>query len=119
MKNSRVENRLLSRQYFRLLPFQVLMLLINAANCIVDRIYASNFIGKTAMTSLGFYAPMDHFLFAVSMMLVSGSQLLVGKALAHNDLNEVRRFFTSDLTISCVISVITALLMALISATGC
>ena len=119
MKNSRVENRLLSRQYFRLLPFQVLMLLINAANCIVDSIYASNFIGKTAMTSLGFYAPMDHFLFAVSMMLVSGSQLLVGKALAHNDLNEVRRFFTSDLTISCVISVITALLMALISATGC
>ena len=77
-------DKLLSRLYFRLLPYQVLMLVINAANGIVDSLFASNVVGKTAMSAIGFYSPLNHFLFALSIMLVSGSQLLVGKALGRN-----------------------------------
>ena len=118
MNNSSVHSKLLSRMFFRLLPYQVLMLVINAANCIVDSIFASNFIGKTAMTSIGFYAPMDHFLFALSIMLVSGSQLLIGRALGRNDLEEVRTCFSSDLAAAFCVSVVTSLAMVLAAATN-
>ena len=45
---------------------------------------AESLVGKTAMSAIGFYSPLNHFLFALSIMLVSGSQLLVGKALGRN-----------------------------------
>ena len=38
------EYRLLTELYFRLLPYQVLLLAINAVNGIVDTLYASNVI---------------------------------------------------------------------------
>lgn len=82
--------RLLNQQFFRLLPYQVLMLLINAANVIVDSLCASNFIGKDAMGAIGLYAPMDHLLYAISIVLVSGSQLLVGKSLGKNHVDSCR-----------------------------
>ena len=80
------DHKLLARVFFRLLPYQMLLLVINAVNGIVDSLFASNVVGKTAMSAIGFYSPLNHFLFALSIMLVSGSQLLVGKALGRNQL---------------------------------
>ena len=37
--------RLLSRLFFRLLPYQILLIVINAVNGIVDGLFASNAIG--------------------------------------------------------------------------
>ena len=62
------DTRLLSRLFFRLLPYQFLLLIIDAANGIVDCLCASNFIGETAMSAIGFYCPLTHLLFAVSIM---------------------------------------------------
>ena len=70
--------RLLSRLFFRLLPYQILLIVINAVNGIVDGLFASNAIGTDAMSAIGLYAPMNHFLYAISIMMVSGSQLLYG-----------------------------------------
>ena len=61
MKQLSSERQLLSRLFFRLLPYQVLLLIINAANGIVDSLHASNFIGTAAMSALGLYSPLDHF----------------------------------------------------------
>lgn len=103
--------RLISRLFFGLLPYQVLLLVINATNGIVDSLCASNFIGKTAMSAIGLYAPLNHFLFAVSIMLVSGSQLLIGKAMGRNERESVQGFFSTDLLLSVGISVLTSLLL--------
>ena len=43
------EYKLLTGLYFRLLPYQILLLAINAVNGIVDALYASNVIGKSAI----------------------------------------------------------------------
>ena len=53
--------RLLSRLFFRLLPYQILLIVINAVNGIVDGLFASNAIGTDAMSAIGLYAPMNHF----------------------------------------------------------
>ena len=103
--------KLLSKLYFRLLPYQALLLLINAANGIVDSLFASNFIGTTAMSAIGFYSPLTHFLFSISIMLVSGSQLLVGKVfhicwflVIKRARQSIRRALISDGTMSCFVS---------------
>ena len=44
---------LLSRLFFRLLPYQVLLIVINAVNGIVDGLFASNAIGSEAMSAIG------------------------------------------------------------------
>ena len=109
--------KLLTKLYFGLLPYQVLLLIINAMNGIIDSLFASNFIGKTAMSAMGLYMPLTHFLFAVSIMLVSGSQLLAGEAMGRNQTDEVHRVFSTDIVISVIIALISSALLILAAAT--
>ena len=62
------DHKLLTGLFFRLLPFQILLIVINAVNGIIDGLYASNVIGETAMSAIGLYGPLNHFLYAAGMM---------------------------------------------------
>lgn len=84
MEKNSSNYRLLSGLFFRLLPFQVLLLIITSVNGIVDSLYASNQIGQTAMSAIGLFGPLNHFLYAASIMFVSGSQVLYGRYLARD-----------------------------------
>ena len=117
MKRRSADYKLLSGLFFRLLPYQVLLIVINAVNGIVDSLYASNTIGKTAMSAIGLYGPLNHFLYAASMMLVSGSQMLYGRYLA-KDRQHIHSVFTVDLLLALGISLVTSILLALGTVTG-
>lgn len=104
--------KLLTGTFFRLLPYQVLLIVISAVNGIVDSIYASNAIGTEAMSAIGLYGPLNHFLYAASMMLVSGTQVLYGRYLAR-DRTRIQSLFMVNLTVSLIISLLTALAMVL------
>ncbi len=103
---------LLARLFFRLLPYQILLIVINAANGIVDGLFASNAIGPDAMSAIGLYTPMTHFLYALSIMMVGGSQLLYGSYLAEKP-DSVHSVFSVDLVVSFVVSALTSLAMIL------
>ncbi len=103
--------RIIRKQYFQLLPYQVLLIVINAVNGIVDGVFASNVIGKTAMTAIGMFGPFNHLLYALSMMLVSGSQILCGRYMGKNQGRELRNVFSVDLALSIILSVVTAAVM--------
>ena len=113
MKAHSSEYRLLSGLFFKLLPYQILLLIVNAANSIVDSLHASNFIGKTAMSAMGLYASMDHFLYALSIMLVSGSQLLCARFLGKNQKKSVEGIFSIDLIFSAILSLATTLVLVI------
>ena len=117
MKAKSSEYRLLSGLFFRLLPYQVLLIVIGAVNGIVDSLYASNMLGKNAMSAIGLFGPFNHFLYAASIMLVSGSQILYGKYLAR-DRNRIHGLFTADLVIAAGISLLTSLILILGALTG-
>ena len=112
MKKRSSDYNLLSSLFFRLLPFQILQIVINAVNGIVDGLYASNVIGKTAMSAIGLFGPLNHFLYAASIMLVSGSQILYGKYLAHKR-DRIHSLFTVNLLISAGISLLTSALLVI------
>ncbi len=109
---NKAEYKLLSKLFFRLLPFQVLMIVINAVNGIVDSLYASNAIGTTAMTAIGLYGPLNHFLYAASIMFVGGSQILYGRYLT-KDRKHINGIFTLTLVVSLALSLLTSIILIL------
>ncbi len=112
-----MEFKLLTRLFFRLLPYQALLIVINAVNGIVDGLVASNAIGAGAMNAIGLYTPMTHFLYALSITLVSGSQLLYGLYLA-NKPKAIQGVFSVDLLLSAAVSALSAVVIILSVVTG-
>lgn len=104
--------KMVRRQYFQLIPYQVLLLIVNAVNGIVDGVVSSNVIGHTAMTAIGMFAPFNHLLYAASMMLVSGSQILCGRYMGKNQGQKVKNIFTVDLVLSLAVSLAITAIMA-------
>ena len=99
MKHNAENYTLLTKLFFRLLPYQILLIVINAVNGIVDSLYASNAIGKTAMSAIGLFGPFNHFLYAASIVFVSGSQILYGRYLA-KDRDKIGGLITANLLVS-------------------
>ena len=104
--------KLLSGLFFRLLPYQVLLIVISAVNGIVDSLYASNVIGKAGMSAIGLFGPMNHFLYAMSIMFVSGSQILYGRYLAR-DRQKIHGLFSVNVLISTGLALLGEVLLAL------
>ena len=73
-KQGSAEYKLLTRLFFRLLPYQILLIVISAVNGIVDSLYASNSIGQSAKSAIGLFGPFNHFLYAASIVFVNGRQ---------------------------------------------
>ena len=117
MKRKSSEYKLLSRLFFKLLPYQVLLLIITAVNGIVDSLYASNVIGQDAMSAIGLFGPLNHFLYAASIMFVSGSQVLYGRYLAR-DRSRINHLFTVTLVVSGGLGLLTSILLIVGVQTG-
>ncbi len=100
-----------------MLPYQVLLIVISAVNGIVDSLYASNVIGKAGMSAIGLFGPMNHFLYAMSIMFVSGSQILYGRYLAR-DRQKIHGLFSVNVLISTGLALLTSLLLVLGVVTG-
>ena len=111
------DHKLLTGLFFRLLPFQVLLIVISAVNGIVDSLYASNVIGKSAMSAIGLFGPLNHFLYAMTIMFVSGSQMLYGRYLA-KDREKISGLFTVNILISAGLALLTSALLAVGAVTG-
>ena len=58
-ENRRTGGRFLSRIFFRVLPAQIILLLLTGINNIVDGLVGSNFFGPTAASVIGLYAPFQ------------------------------------------------------------
>lgn len=117
IKQGPAEYKLLTRLFFRLLPYQILLIVISAVNGIVDSLYASNVLGQSAMSAIGLFGPLNHFLYAASMVFVSGSSILYGRYLAR-DREKINGLFTTDLLASGGLALAISLLMVFGAVTG-
>ena len=117
MREKSADAKLLTGLFFKLLPYQILLIVISALNGIIDSVYASNMIGETAMSAIGLYGPINHLLYAASMMFVSGSQMLYGQYLAR-DRKHINSIFTVNIIIALGLSVLTSLILVIGALTG-
>ena len=106
------DRRLQTGLMFRLLPYQILLVVIGAVNGIVDGLYASNVVGTEAMSAIGLFGPVNHFLYAAGVVLISGSQILYGQYLA-KEKERIRRVFSADILSSFILSLFIVLILIL------
>ena len=84
---------LIARLYFRLLPVQILLLVVNAINGIVSGLFAANFIGPAAVGAIGLFGPINMLLIAIGTTFMGGSQILCGKYMGQNHVKKHRISF--------------------------
>ena len=106
---------------FRLLPVQVLLAAVGSVNGIVSSLFASNYVGITAMSAVGLYSPLNMLVSAVSTILVGGAVILCGKYMGRNEQDRMQSVFSLDLAVSGLIALVFTILfvsMALFGLTG-
>lgn len=99
---------------FKLLPVQILLSIIGSVNGIVSGIFASNFIGETAMSAVGLYGPFNMLIGAISTMLVTGAVVICGKYMGKNQVDQMQNVFSLDMILSTLVAlVITAVILSM------
>ena len=109
---------LIHRLLFRLLPVQILLAAVSQINTIVSSLFASNYIGAQAMSAVGLYTPIGLLIGAVSVLFVSGSQIICGKFLGNNQVEQNSRLFSVSMLGTGVFSVITMLFLLVYTLAG-
>ncbi|MCR4926486.1 MAG: ATP-binding protein [Lachnospiraceae bacterium] len=102
MKNHRHD--IIPRLYMKLVPVQILLVIIGGINSIIDNAFAGNLIGPGAMAVTGLFAPVTNFLNAVNALLFGGAQLLCGRYLGKKMEERTRGIFSLDVLAILIIS---------------
>lgn len=106
MQQIKSDFKLIRQLCFRLLPVQILLVVLGSVNGIVSSLFASNFVGPQAMSAVGLYGPVGMFLGAVSLMLVGGAQIVCGRYMGQNQLEKTQNVFSLSLGMGLMISVL-------------
>ena len=117
--NETMKNSMITKLYFRLLPMQVLLVVIMALNGLVSGLFASNFIGADALSAVGLYNPVGFLVGAVSLVLLGGSQIMCGKFMANHKVNEMRSVFSLDILASLIFGALLGALLMVIVVSDC
>ena len=92
------------RLFFRLLPVQILLIAVSCLNSVIDGSVASGSIGPDAMAVLGLYGPLGKCIDALIAVLLGGSQILCGRFLGKNEVEETQKVFSLDIIVTLCIS---------------
>ena len=111
MKTTSSNARMVSKLLFRLLPVQILLALVNAANGTISGLYAGNYVGELAMSAVALFGPINMLIGALASLLVAGATILCGKLMGGNQLDRVQNLFSLDIMLSMLISAIFTVLM--------
>lgn len=114
--NLRSDGRLLSRMFYRVLPAQIILLLLTGINNIVDGLVGSNFFGPTAASVIGLYAPFQSIWVGIGVVLMVGSQVLCARYMGSGDLPKIQGIFSLNIVLTvAILSVATILSFTLSS----
>ena len=114
--NLRSDGRVLSGMFFRVLPAQIILLLLTGINNIVDGLVGSNFFGPTAASVIGLYAPFQTIWVGIGVVLMVGSQVLCARYMGSGDLPKIKGIFSLNITLTvAILSVATIISIALSS----
>lgn len=95
--------------YKRLLRFtlpSIIMMIFTSIYGVIDGLFVSNFVDKTAFTAVNFIFPYPMMLGAVGFMFGTGGSALISKIFGEGDKLRAQRTFTQLLYISAAIGVL-------------
>ena len=94
---------LVSKAFLRLLPIQIIEILVYSINTFVDSLITSQFIGTDAMAAIGFFAPIG-MLLGVMDVVVFGSHILCGRLIGSGEGKRVITLFSTGILFLSVVS---------------
>ena len=107
MKNN--HSGIIPRLYMKLLPIQILLVIIGGMNAIIDNAFAANLLGPGAMAVTGLFSPVTNFLNAINVLVFGGAQVLCGKYLGRHMTERTGSIFSLDMVAIILISVMLTL----------
>ncbi len=102
--NGSSRSEIIPRLYMKLLPVQIVLVIIGGINSIIDNAFAGNLIGAQAMAVTGLFSPVTNLLNGVNALIFGGAQVLCGRYLGKKMVERTRSIFTLDMIIMAVIS---------------
>ncbi len=103
--------------YQRLLRFifpSVIMMLFTSVYGVVDGLFVSNFVGKTAFAAINLIMPACMIVGGVGFMLGTGGSALVAKTLGEQEPEKANRYFTMILQITVAAGILLSVICILI-----
>ena len=106
-------DKIIAKQFFRLLPVQVLLIVIPNLNGFISSLFATNKIGADAMSAIATYSPILQLLMSVGTMMLGGSQILCGKYMGRNEIERTQSIFSLDISFVLIVSLAASVLLGL------
>lgn len=88
---------------FRFVLPSVIMMLFTSIYGVVDGLFVSNFVGKTAFASINLVMPFLMILGGVGFMVGTGGSALVAKTLGEGNKKDARRYFTMMIILTVIL----------------
>ena len=104
------DDRMMGRLYMRLLPIQIVLVIIAGVNNIIDSAFAGNLIGAEAMAVVGLFFPVLNLINSINVLFSGGAQIMCGKYLGKQMVEKTKSIFTIDML---MVTVITAVLITI------
>jgi len=79
---------------FRFVVPSIAMMIFTSIYSVVDGLFVSNFVGKTAFAAINLIMPVLSILAAVGLMIGAGGTAIVGKTLGENNQKQVNQYFS-------------------------
>lgn len=99
--------------YNKLLRFvfpSIVMMIFTSIYSVVDGLFVSNFVGKTALASINLILPFLMGLSALGFMIGTGGSAIVAKTLGEGDLKRANSYFSMLVYVTAIGGIILALL---------
>ena len=99
--------------YKKLLKFtfpSIIMIIFTSIYSVVDGLFISNFVGKTAFTAVNFVMPMLMIMGAVGFMFGTGGSAIIAKTLGEGKPEEAKKQFSMLVYTSAIIGIVIAVL---------
>lgn len=99
--------------YKKLLKFvlpSIIMMVFTSVYGVVDGLFVSNFVGKTAFAAINLIMPVDMIFGGVGFMLGTGGSALVAKTLGEQKREKANRYFTMMICITVIVGAVLSVL---------
>ncbi len=93
------------KRLFRFVWPSIIMMVFTSIYGVVDGLFISNFVGKTAFAAVNLVIPFTMVLGAIGFMLGTGGSALVAKTLGEGDQERANRYFSMLIYIAIVLGV--------------
>ena len=112
MKNT--QSGIIPKLYMKLLPVQIMLVIIGGINSLIDNAFAANLLTSGAMAVTGLFNPVVHFLNAVNVLVFGGAQVLCGKYLGKHMTERTGSIFSLDMVTIILFSILLTLICEVI-----